>query len=222
MKGLFAGQALVRLVRDYQDVKTILDVGSGAGHHADLLRREGKEVTTINLSPPADYVGDFLRFKREVGWDAIWASHVLEHQPNVGMFLKHAFNLLRDDGVFAVTVPPMKHAVVGGHLAMFNAGILVYNLIIAGFDCARARVSPLYPNVPGEWPYNISVIVRKKEAKLPQLDMDAGDIEKLAAFFPFPVHQDFNGRDVQNGWDDAELAVPTVPVLEEKVHAISG
>jgi SAM-dependent methyltransferase len=210
MRGLFAGQALTRLVRDYPDVKHILDVGSGAGHHAMLFREAGRTVTTVNLQPPADFVGPFMKYKKhDAVIDAIWASHVLEHQTDVGQFLRQCFYLLRPGGVLAVTVPPMKHSVVGGHVAQFNSGILLYNLILAGFNCKRARVSSLYPNVPGEWPYNFSVIVRKHPAILPaDLAMDAGDIEKLAEFFPFAATQGFNGFECPHGWDDASLALP--------------
>jgi SAM-dependent methyltransferase len=173
------------------DVVTVLDIGSGGGQHAKMMRAAGKKVTTISLIPPADYIGDYLSFPGD-GFDAIWASHVLEHQPNVGAFLKKCFADLRDDGVFAVTVPPLKHAVVGGHLNLFNAGTLLYNLVVAGFDCSKARV--------GTYGYNISVIVRKRLADLPNLMFDAGDINKLAHFFPRPVGEGFDGQSYTANW----------------------
>lgn len=189
-----ASEALERLL-EYRDVNRVLDIGSGAGEHAKLMRAAGRQVVTISLEPPADHTCDYVG-NREVGggFDAIWASHVLEHQPNVNLFLSQCFADLRPNGILAVTVPPMKHEVVGGHLACWNAGILLYNLIIAGFDCKDARVSDNYSSGPGYPPYNISVIVRKVEAKLPQLRFDSGDIERLAKFFPCPVEQGFDGR----------------------------
>lgn len=191
-------QALARLVA-YKDVRTVLDVGSGAGDHARLMRAHGKTVTTISYEAPANIIGDFVTAFIDTKFDAIWASHVLEHQPNVNLFLKRCFSLLRDDGVLAVTVPPHKHNVVGGHLATWNSGILLYNLIIAGFDCREARVSGNYSSgfdADGKaYPaYNISVIVRKRAATLPPLRFDSGDIGRLAEFFPCKVTDGFDGR----------------------------
>jgi SAM-dependent methyltransferase len=187
-------EALERLLT-YKDVKTVLDVGSGDGKQAQIMRDEGLKVTTISYKPPADYVGDFARFTALKDVDAIWASHVLEHQLDVNAFLKKCFNLLRDDGVLAITVPPSKDEVVGGHMTVWNTGLLVYNLIMAGFDCSQARVSGAYTNTHNAPPYNLSVIVRKQRAKLPRnLERDYGDIGKLQQFFPVPVAHGFDGN----------------------------
>lgn len=194
-------QALSRFL-GYDDISRVLDIGSGAGEHARIMRGAGRNVVTISLEAPADIVEDYCigRPDRAGNFDGIWASHVLEHQPNVGRFLRLCFRDLRDDGVLAVTVPPAKHGLVGGHLTTWNAGLLVYNLIVAGFDCRDARVSEVYSSGPGYPPYNISVIVRKRAAVLPALRMDAGDIQRLAAFFPCPVSQGVDGRFPAIGW----------------------
>jgi SAM-dependent methyltransferase len=198
--GLFAREALERLL-EYPDAKRILDIGSGQGLQAEVMRASGRDVTTLSLVPPADYLIDYMSFRPDTPFDAIWASHVLEHQPDVGAFLRKCFADLRDDGLLAVTVPPLKHELVGGHVALFNQGTLVYNLILAGFDCSEARVSPTYANAPGQPAYNISVIVRKKAAELPEgLTCDRGDIERLAKFFPAPVQQNCDGRAVIANW----------------------
>lgn len=198
--GLFAPQALYRLLQ-YEDAQRILDIGSGLGLQADVMRQAGRKVTTISMIPPADHIGNYLAYEGHDPFDAIWASHVLEHTSDVGAFLRKCFRDLRDDGILALTVPPLKHNLVGGHVALFNQGTLIYNLILAGFDCAEARVSPTYANAPGQPPYNISVIVRKKKADLPpDLTYDAGDIEKLAKFFPCPVAQNCDGRDITANW----------------------
>ncbi len=187
------GQLALSKLLEYDNVTTILDVGSGTGHHADHMRTQGKEVTTISLCEPADFVGDYLNFKPEVPVDAIWACHVLEHQANTGLFLTKCFNDLRDNGILAVTVPPAKHDIVGGHLALYNAGLLLYQLIIAGFDCEEASIA--------SYGYNISVVVRKRIADIPNdLAADAGDIEKLSRFFPIEAVQGFDGRIERLNW----------------------
>lgn len=182
---MILGHECLKKVLEYQHINKILDIGSGQGHHSKIFRENGKEVTTINLYPPADIVGDYLNIELQK-FDAIWVSHVLEHILNPHCFLQKCFMDLREDGILAITVPPLKHQVVGGHINLFNEGILLYRLILAGFDCKHARV--------GNYGYNLSVIVRKQRADLPKLAMDNGDIEKLKDFFPVKAYQNFDGR----------------------------
>ena len=176
------------------DFNTVLDIGSGKGEHAQGFRNAGKEVTTISLVPPSDIIGDYLQ--TSITWtesfDCIWASHVLEHQPNVGEFLEKCYRDLKPDGILAVTVPPRKDSIVGGHLSLWNAGLLLYNLIIAGFDCSEASVKT--------YGYNISVIVRKKKAEHGKLIFDRGDIETISHLFPMEVEHGFNGELKEVNW----------------------
>lgn len=171
---------------------TLLDIGSGDGEHARGFEAAGCQVTTISLRKPASIIGDYCAHEFAEPFDCIWASHVLEHQPNVGVFLRKCFRDLKDGGIFAVTVPPRKDAIVGGHVSLWNAGLVLYRLILAGFDCTDASVLT--------YGYNISVIVRKRAAVLPALAMDEGDIERLAQFFPLPVRQGFDGNIQRINW----------------------
>ncbi len=164
----------------------VLDIGAGDGRHATPMRLAGLCVTTIDLTNPADVQGDYVFVPApEEAYQAIWASHVVEHQRDVGAFLRKVFAELEDDGLLAVTVPPMAEKLVGGHLNQFTEAGLIYNLVCAGFDCARARV--------GVYGYNISVVVRKRAFECPALCFDQGDIEALGDFFPWPVHQAIHG-----------------------------
>jgi len=180
---MFASEALDRFIQ--LPIKSVIDIGAGDNDHADIMREAGMQVTTVSLRPPADVIADFMDTALAPS-DAIWASHVLEHMPNVGAFLTKCFDSLRPNGVLAITVPPAKHNIVGGHVSLWNEGLLLYRLILAGFDCKQARV--------GVYGYNISVIVHKVPAALPVLAMDCGDIERLAAFFPVPFAQGSDGR----------------------------
>lgn len=190
-RDLTAYEALAKVCA-MDDIETVLDVGSGAGLHAEAMRLAGKTVTTNSLEPPADLIGDFLDLGETEKFDCIWAAHVLEHQPNPNLFLTKCFRLLRDDGVLAITVPPFKKEIVGGHLTVWNGGLLLYNVILAGFDCGEARLK--------KYGYNISLIVRKRAYNRPTLRMDKGDIAALAPFFPFQARQGFNGEINEVNW----------------------
>lgn len=165
--------------------KSCLDVGSGGSHRFPF------PTFTIDLKHPADYIGDFMM--ADVGkFDLVWCSHVLEHQPNVNLFLRKCISHVSADGWLCITVPPMKNEVVGGHLTVWNAGILLYNLVVAGLDCSKAKVKT--------YGYNVSVLVKKVEIDLPKLAMDFGDIETLSKYFPLKVRNGFDGRIEELNW----------------------
>lgn len=188
---MHASEALA-LCLSLPNVATVLDVGSGEGEQAAAFRTAGKRVRTISITPPADIVGDYLKEECGGPFDLVWASHVLEHQRDVGRFIECLRQDCKLGGWIAITVPPMKEEVVGGHVAMFNAGILLYHLILAGIDCRQAKVKT--------YGYNVSVIVQNKPAALPKLKCDSGDLEALAHWFPIPVHQGFDGRITSANW----------------------
>lgn len=154
----------------------VLDLGSGNGAHAEAMREAGLRPVTISLIPPADIVGDF--FEAELPeLDAVWASHVLEHQVNPGLFLRRCFELLPEGGVLAITVPHDRRDMAGGHVISWSEGLLAYHLVLAGFDCRRMRV--------GLYRRQLSVVLAKvSRPEVPGLINDCGDLERLARFFP--------------------------------------
>ena len=172
-------QTIEKLIRDFS-FENVLDIGCGFGKHSDILRNAGKQVTSIDYVPQYEHAiaADYLDHEFDQQFDCLWLSHVLEHQVNVNFFLTKLHRDLREGGVLAITVPPLKHKIVGGHVTLWNPGILLYNLILAGFDCSEASVR--------RYGYNISVITPKKTADLSQckLKFANGDIEELARFFP--------------------------------------
>lgn len=166
---------------------TCLDVGSGSGAHAEILSSKGWNVTTVSYIPPADYVGDFLSIPFDSQFQVVWASHVLEHQRNVGLFLDRCYDLTAEGGWFCVTVPPLKQQIVGGHITLWNMGLLLYNLVLSGFDCRYAKCL--------KYGYNLSVCVQKTDrVDTSNLEYDSGDLAKLKQYFPFGFHMDsFDG-----------------------------
>lgn len=203
---LMAAEALEKLLGEY-DFTTVLDVGCGPGRHLERFRSSGKTASGIDIVGLAEgvIVADYLRHEFQRPFDCLWLSHVLEHQLNVNFFLRKVFADLREGGVLAVTVPPLKHAIVGGHVTLWNAGLVLYNLVLAGFDCRQARVK--------QYGYNISVVTPKIPAAIPyrELHYDEGDIDLLARFFPqhprLPIRQGFCGDIRQLRWDEGELVL---------------
>jgi hypothetical protein len=162
--------------REY-DFDVYLDVG--CGKHPEHHKIINRPVKTTDMFPPADYVGDYVETDCGGPWSAIWCSHVLEHQHDVHHFLIKMREDLAENGVLCITVPPAHGEFMGGHVSLWNEGMLCYRLILARFDCSQARV--------GVYDRNITVILRKRTIPCEALDglvHDKGDIEQLAPYFP--------------------------------------
>lgn len=189
--------------------ETVLDVGSGAGEQANIFLRNNKTVTCIDNGNSIYYnrykninnsklkliICNFNTFNTNEKYDLVWCSHILEHQKNVGFFIEKCYSLVNDNGLLCITVPPMKKNIVGGHLTVWNTGLLLYNLVINGIDCSEANCC--------EYGYNISVVVKKKtkiDIDSLELSYDNGDIEKLQKYFPINVSQNFNGNIESINW----------------------
>jgi len=169
----------------------VIEVGGGNSTTAEYLKNNGKSVIDI------DYADNGIRFEdvEIVGKvDGLYCSHTLEHVRNPGIFLDKIRDCVAPGGVICLIVPPAKHNIVGGHLSIWNAGLLLYNLIRAHIDCSDARIST--------FGYNIAVAVRNIYAEFYENELreDNGDIETLARFFPFDVVQGFDGRVVAHNW----------------------
>ena len=186
--------ALQRLLQF--DFKTVLDIGSGVGWHAEQMRAAGRTVTEISLRPLRPGVLNMryedFNLDRVMQFDCLWCCHCLEHQPNVNAFLTKMHGDLKPGGLLAITVPPLKHQIVGGHLTLWNAGLLLYNLVLARFDCSLAMIK--------KSEYNITVIVRRREIELPELVYDSGDITAMAPFLPPGLGEGFNGDIDELNW----------------------
>ena len=194
----FSRRGLQYLLDNY-DFSTVLDIGSGEGLHADLFLKYGKQVTALDYGESVYFkkainseqlhliIADFNQYEFNRQFDCIWASHVLEHQLNSNLFLKRCFSLLKEGGLFAITVPPpYPFAIVGGHVSFWNAGLVLYNLVLSGFDCKYATVL--------KYDYcNITVIVEKRSIVLPCISYDKGDIEKLVNYFPIGFFEGIYG-----------------------------
>lgn len=202
---MLADQAFKKLLKDYK-FKTVLDIGYGDGKHSRGFLKAGKKVVAVDYNPrnqiDADEIeiinADFLHFMhKDSPFDCIWCSHVLEHQSDARQFLSKIAQNVKEDGVVAITVPPMKHDIVGGHLSWWNAGKLFYTLVLSGFDCSDARIKV--------YGYNISIILRYKPIKNFDwniLKYNKHDLKKLEKFFPIKLKGlFFNGNIKELNWE---------------------
>lgn len=153
---LWSHLTLLKLLKHF-DFETVLDIGSHAQHVTRIFRHLGKKVTTVEVAPfwDADHKKDYLDIAFSTKFDAIWCSHTLEHQRNVGQFLDKMFDDLREGGVLALTVPyDLGTNLSFGHCNCFSPLVLLYHLVLAGFDCSRASVKC--------YNYNIGIILTKR------------------------------------------------------------
>jgi SAM-dependent methyltransferase len=197
--------AIEFLLKNY-NFTTVLDVGSGGGEHSEIFTNNNKQVDCVDLGNSLYFKRkkddkniikqNFLEFATNKKYDLVWCSHILEHQKNVGVFLTKCYDLLSENGLLCITVPPMKKNIVGGHLTLWNMGLLLYNLVINGIDCSNSRGKC--------YGYNISVIVEKKaliNINNLNLSYDIGDLEILKPYFPFEIKQNDSGDIKSFNWD---------------------
>ena len=179
-----------------EEFDTVLDIGCGKGQHHTNFTNAGKQCTPTDWVGhfPGVVVGDFNKLNFMELFDVTWAAHVLEHQLNVHQFLDKMIALTKDNGWLVITVPPMKHDIVGGHVTLWNCGLLLYNLTMAGIDCRDIKLK--------QYGYNCTAIVQKKQFVVPwkQLTMGNGDIETLKNWMPDFAKQGFNGDIKEWNW----------------------
>lgn len=183
----WGAHAILRLLSNHS-FNNVMDIGSGEGEHKRLFEHFGKNVFSVDIVKSADYVGDFMDIEFDRKFDAIWCSHVLEHQRNVGLFLDKIYDSLNDEGVLAIIVPTHpRERLISGHLTSWSIPLLCYNLVMSGFDCSQAEILQTY---------ELSLIVKKRPANHTELrnpsahGADAGhEFDNIARFFPFKAAQ---------------------------------
>ena len=93
------------------------------------------------------------------------------------------------NGQLVVICPFYANSVGSGNTnSLWNAGYLIYNLILAGFDCKQARIST-FKN-------EIQIYLKKNDRNVPKTI----SLDSLVDFFPFDVYQHFNGNIQEVNW----------------------
>ncbi len=178
---LYSHITLLKLLKDHiNDFNSILDIGSAAGNCSDVFKFLGKAVTRVEHLEiyDAEYRMDFITTNFNKKFDCIWASQVLEHQRNVGLFLNKCFRDLNENGILAITVPYQNNndnTLEMGHSVNFNPLNLIYNLALAGFDCSEIKLK-VYDG-------NIGIILKKKYNGINQQ-------LSMASILPFDLSKD--------------------------------
>lgn len=190
--------ALEKVNEIAQPGSRIIDVGAGQGRpHSKWFQGKGHNVDSCDFFNGSTYQGDFntVDIPHDT-YDVVWGSHVLEHQLNVNAFLKKCYDICKVGGIIAITVPPAKDEIVGGHVTLWNPGIVIYNLVLAGFDCSNAHIK--------RYEYNQSVIAYKNPFKLPKLVYDRGDLDTLKPWLPkgltYKRFGQFEGMIQEHNW----------------------
>ena len=186
MQKHFAESALEMIKK--MNPKTVLDVGSGGGFHANELIRNGANVTCIDLGTSIYAKSskiknlkiintDFNYYNSVDKFELVWASHILEHQRNIGLFIEKLIECCEEDGHICITVPDPHRNLWGGHLSIWSPGFLAYNIVMCGLDIS----SSIFIGGHNEF----SILFRPIRIKLPDdLTYDHGDISKLSCYFP--------------------------------------
>ena len=168
--------------------RSVLDVGSGGGDHARAFVASGSRVLCVDYGTSIyatqgrpdglETVNiDINRFVPEQKFELVWASHVLEHQRNVGQFIEKLVECCADHGQVCITLPDPHRNLWGGHLSIWSPGLLAYNIVLCGIDLSDATF------VRGTNEFSIFFSPRRIE--LPAgLTYDSGDLRLLSAYLP--------------------------------------
>lgn len=192
-------ECLAHLVKHFK-FDNVLDLGCGYFPYYDIFKSKGIEYTGIDVWNPRDIAklseqkgiefinGDILRYDfKGRKFQCVVSSHVIEHVANTEDFVRRLMELTEEGGIICIVYPKMKQQVVGGHVHIFNNGIVYYNLIRCGISCKDwITLSKGYSNC---------LMGRFNRFEIPQLTYSRGEIELLSEHFPFPAKQDFHGTD---------------------------
>ena len=192
-KNLFRAQKALEYCCDLK-IKTVLDIGSGANIHANQFKRKGKKVVCVDygtsryaLESKVNGIEvikkDFLSLQIDEKFDLIWASHVIEHQKNIGTFIQKMISFCAKDGYFCITIPDPHRHLWGGHLSIWSPGLLAYNIVLSGLDLKDAIF------IRGE--LETSLVFKMKKINLPNdLTFDTGDVDKISKYLPSHLKED--------------------------------
>jgi SAM-dependent methyltransferase len=125
------------------DFGSILDVGAGAGYHSKYFEVMGHDVTACDMRDRFIFKDSSIEFHESTleglpankRYDAIFASHIMEHIMDLGGFIAKLKSLLNDGGYLFVFVPNTHYTESGHWLEGWSIPQLAVMLCSLGFDC---------------------------------------------------------------------------------------
>ncbi|MCP3907258.1 MAG: class I SAM-dependent methyltransferase [Oceanicoccus sp.] len=206
--------AMLLLMSEYNNqFNSVLEVGSGDGEHARFFRYFNKDVYSVDLHKDADYVGDFTTAEIDRQFDLVWCSHVIEHQRNVGLFLDKIYKCIKPGGLLAISAPiHPRERMISGHISSWTPFLLCYNLILAGFDCSKARFSNNY---------ELGLIVKKEPASGSDIHSPAAFdlLKEIEHFFPLPIADGYVFKENFCNWAKNFTMPPLRPNHKVTIHS---
>jgi SAM-dependent methyltransferase len=186
-------------------IGSILDIGCGAGFHSKYFLDRGMKPVALDAYSGAFQFHGEIEFRNcafqdlgEERFDAVFASHVLEHCPDVMSALLSWRERVADGGYLIVIVPRYTSLVCNDHYSTgWNIGQLAMLLVAAGFDCSQSHFAEL----------GIHVCGFGRKAELPACNMNLeASLPYLPAALARSVYTDGVHRFLEGGLASASAA----------------
>ncbi|WP_137128851.1 methyltransferase domain-containing protein [Rhizobium sp. FY34] len=140
-----AGPLLTLLLRQHR-FQSVLDLGQPDLQRLALLAADGRQVTGVVTSAVASLPTPNVTLRQhapvdpETPFDCVIAIDLLQRQVDPQAFLRRAHGMLAEGGVLALSVPAMRYPLVTGDLSIWSGGLLLYHLVLSGFDCRNVKM----------------------------------------------------------------------------------
>ena len=142
------GAAMLAKLLEKHEFDTVLDFGAGWQRRCDTLLASGRSVSALLSpeTPPGNVPAKAIPYQGTIHsavlpntFDCIIAVNVLHQERDPQRFLRRLHDLLPERSLLALTVPALRHPMLQGELSIWNAGLVLYHLVLAGFDCSNVQ-----------------------------------------------------------------------------------